>query len=293
VSEDILELPAPPADARLPYGSYPEPEGGWPEQFGDLRLPSGAGPYPVVIYIHGGFWRARYDLTHAGHPCAALTAAGIATWNIEYRRIGNEGGSLKPAGGSLNPAGGWPETFLDVAAAADHVRALAPRYDLDPGRVVAVGHSAGGHLALWLAARHCVPPDSPLHDPDPLPLRAAIGIGAVTDLRLAWERRLSGGVVRELMGGTPDEVPDRYAAASPPELLPLGVPQTLIHGTADGSVPYDMTVLYADRARAAGDSVRLITLSGVDHFAPVDPRSPQWPSTLDLIKDALQLSPDE
>lgn len=266
MSEDILDLPPPPADERIPYGGHPL-------QFGDLRLPTGPGPYPLVIYVHGGFWRARYDLTHAGHPCAALTAAGIATWNVEYRRIGN--------------GGGWPETFLDVAAAADHARELASRHPLDLERAIAVGHSAGGHLALWLAGRDRIPPGTTLHRPVPVPLRGAVSLGGVVDLRRTWELRLSGGVVRELVGATPDEAPERYAAASPPELLPLGVPQTLIHGTEDESVPYELSVRYHAAATAAGDEVTLIPLEGVGHFEPVDPRSAVWTRTLGAVQALL------
>src|SRR5579872_5792979 len=129
----VLETAAPRADARLRYG--PDPL-----HFGDLRLPGGTGPHPVVVMVHGGFWRARFNLEYAGHLCAALAALGIATWNVEYRRLGDTGG-------------GWPGTLLDVAAAADHLRTLAAPYHLDLSRVVAMGHSAGGHLALWLAAR--------------------------------------------------------------------------------------------------------------------------------------------
>src|SRR5579875_2539599 len=137
-SRDILFTPAPTADERIFYGDDDE------VQFGDLRLPSGPGPHPVVMTIHGGFWRAAFDLQYMGLICNALRGAGIATWNVEYRRVGQ-------------PGGGWPGTFRDVARAADHLRALAPRYSLDLARVVALGHSAGGHLALWLAARPRIP----------------------------------------------------------------------------------------------------------------------------------------
>jgi acetyl esterase/lipase len=264
MSEDILDLPPAPADERLRYGEDPL-------QFGDLRLPRGDGPHPVVVYVHGGFWRSRYDLGHAGHPCAALTAAGIVTWNIEYRRIGN-------------PGGGWPGTFDDVAAAADYVRTLAPRYNLDLERVVAVGHSAGGHLALWIAARRRIPRGAPLYGPDPVALRGAVSLAGVVDLREAWNRRLSNGVVRELIGGTPDETPDRYAIASPPQLLPLGVPQVLIHGTRDDSVPFKISAGYRESAVAAGDDATLVTLPGAGHFEPVDPRSAQWAETLAAVQ---------
>ncbi len=255
-SEDILEIPAPRDGERLAYGSDPY-------HFGDLRLPVSAGPHPVVIGIHGGYYRARYGLAYFGHACAALTALGFATWNIEYRRLGN-------------PGGGWPGTFIDIAAAADHLRALAETYTLDLARVVTLGHSAGGHFACWLAARQRIAANLPLYTATPLPIHAAVSLAGVLDLRRAWELRLSDGVVRQLMGGTPEDYPDRYAAASPSDLLPLGLPQILIHGTADSNVPYAISADYAAAAQAKGDDVDLVTLEGVGHFEIVDPRADEW-----------------
>ena len=271
-SEDILDLPPPPAGRRVAYGAASQ-------LFGELRVPKTDPPYPLAIVVHGGYWRARYDLAHIGHLCAALTAAGIATWNVEYRRLGQ-------------PGGGWPGTFQDVAAAADHVRALANEYPLDLARVVAVGHSAGGQLALWLAGRWRVPNDSPLHVPDPQPLRGVVALAGVCDLRRAWELRLSGGVVREFLGGTPEEVPERYDSASPAALLPLGVRQALVHGTADTSVPYIISDDYQRAAAAAGDAARLVTLAGAGHFELIDPRSREWPEVLNAIHAAFGLTRD-
>ena len=260
----ILELPAPPADVRLPYG---------PDvlHFGDLRLPSGPGPHPVAIAIHGGFWRARYDLEHLGHLCAALTGEGIATWSVEYRRIGNVGG-------------GWPNTFLDVARAADALRDLAASYPLDLSRVIAFGHSAGGHLALWLAALHCIPVGDPLHTPDPLPLRGVLSLAGVADLRRAWELNLSNGAAGELLGGSPSEYPQRYATASPIELLPLGVRQHLVHGAEDDIVPLEISQRYHNAARASGDDVTLTVLPYTGHFEPIDPRSRAWPAVVSAAR---------
>jgi acetyl esterase/lipase len=263
VSEDILDLPALPADARLAYGTARH-------QFGELRLPAGVGPHPVAVVIHGGFWRARYGLEHISHLSAALTAAGVATWSLEYRRLGNRGG-------------GWPGTFLDVAAGADHVRTLARSYPLNLERVVAVGHSAGGHLAAWLAGRRRIAADSPLFDADPLRLCGVAPLAGVLDLRRAWELRLSGGGVKRLMGGTPERLPARYAAGSPAELLPLGVRQLLLHGTADDTVPYEISHDYAEAARAMGDDTALITLPGAGHFEVIDPISQEWPRVRDAV----------
>ncbi|MDQ2741057.1 MAG: S9 family peptidase [Chloroflexota bacterium] len=257
----------PRADERVQYG--PEKS-----HIADLRLPSGPGPHPVVAVIHGGYWRARYDLTYTGHLAAALTARGYATWNIEYRRLGN--------------GGGWPETFQDVALAIDALRTIAKHRSLDLERVVALGHSAGGQLALWLAGRAQLSMDCPLYSPNPLALRGIISLAGVTDLRRGSELGLSGGVVDELLGGSPLEVPDRYDAASPYHLLPLGVPQMVLHGTADSSVPYDLAARYVDRAKASGDDARLVTLLDTGHFEPVDPGSAQWKVVLDAVQTLQQ-----
>ena len=252
---------------RSAYGSDPN-------QFGDLRLPVGAGPHPVVILIHGGFWRARFGLDLMDGLGEDLAGRGIASWNLEYRRVGQAGG-------------GWPGTLGDVAQAADHLAGLAARYGLDLTRVVALGHSAGGQLALWLAARRRLPVDA-LPDGTPAfaevkagasltcPVAGAISLAGVVDLAEAWRRNLGAGAVAELLGGGPAEAPARYAVASPIALLPIGVPQVLIHGTADDRVPVELSRTYAAAALAAGDDARLRELSGVDHFAVIDPASPAW-----------------
>jgi len=242
MSQDILQLPPPKADARIPYGKDQF-------QFGDLRLPSGQGPHPVAIFIHGGFWRAAYDLLHAGHLCAALTRAGFATWNLEYRRVGN-------------PGGGWPGTFDDVLHGAGHVRALRQKYALDLNRTVAAGHSAGGHLVLWLAAQRAID------------LRGVASLAGVSDLRRAYALQLGGGVVTQLLGGTPSQVPSRYAAASPKELLPISVPQRLVHGTDDNIVPFELSENFAQASKNA----HLVPLKGAGHFELIDPRSREWPT---------------
>lgn len=246
---------------RAQYGS-----GEW--QFGDLRLPDRPGPHPVVLSIHGGFWRARYGLDFNERLAAWFAAHGYATWNIEYRRVGQEGG-------------GWPGTLLDVAAAADHLRLLAQSHPLDLGRVVAIGHSAGGHLALWLAGRHKLPVRSPLFTPDPLALRGVISLAGVADLTAMadWHQArgvpLSESPVPGLLGGTPAERPERLACACPARLAPLGVPTILIHGENDEIVPLSVSEAYAG---AAGHEATLTPLAGVDHFAPIDPDSPSaWP----------------
>lgn len=237
-------------------------------QFGELRVPAGAGPWPVVLSIHGGFWMAQYGLDLHGKLCTWLCRHGYATWNIEYRRVGQ-------------PGGGWPGTLQDAAAAADHLRALAAPYGLDPERVVALGHSAGGHLALWLAGRHRLAPPSPLHSPAPLPLRGVVALAAVADLELMAQIHAERGRPREespvpnLLGGTPAAVPERVAWASPARLAPLGVPTVLVHGTADENVPLAVSMAYA---RVAGPEAALVELPGVDHFQVIDPESAAWPA---------------
>lgn len=254
-AQDILERKPPAADERIPYGDDPN-------QFGDLRVPAGKGPWPVVINIHGGFWRAAYNLEHNGHLCEALRARGVATWSIEYRRIGQ-------------PGGGWPGTFDDVRAAALHLRRIARAERLDLRHVITMGHSAGGHLALYLAAEMKW-------------LRAAISLAGVADLGRALELKLSKEVVRDLLGGTPAEYPDRYRLASPIERLPMRRPAVLIHGEADKIVPVEIASRYAEAARAKGDKVTLDALPG-GHFELIDPQSPQWATVERRVLEMLRI----
>jgi acetyl esterase/lipase len=248
-------------------------------QFGDLRLPVGPGPHPTVVLIHGGYWRSRYGLKLMTGLAKDLAARGYAAWNIEYRRVGNSGG-------------GWPGTFLDVAQATDYLREIAPTYALDLKRVVPIGHSAGGHLALWLAGRPRIPAGDPLAGSSlkavvagegPLVPAGSISLAGVVDLALAWQLHLSMDAVVELLGGTPDEVPERYAATSPAALLPLGVPQVLFHGTADVHVPIEVSQAYVKAAQAANDPVTYIELLGVDHFDMINPGSGAWAKTIEAL----------
>ncbi len=251
---EAMALPRPPADARLTYAPHPS-------AFGDLRLPDGDGPFPVVILVHGGCWLADYDLGYLSALAAAITAEGYATWSIEYRRVGEEGG-------------GWPGTFTDVAAAADHLRQLARSYPLDLDRVVAAGHSAGGHLALWLAARQALDADDPLRGPDPLPLAGVIGLAAIGDLAAYDAPEGCGAVVPDLLGGSPDAHPDRLRRASPIESLPLGLPQILIAGGRDTIVPASHARDYA--AAAGADPVTVVEVASAGHFELVVPEGEAW-----------------
>jgi acetyl esterase/lipase len=252
---------------RIAYGDDPN-------QFGELRLPAGAGPHPVLVFLHGGFWRALYDLAYARPLCADLTQHGFATWNLEYRRVGQVGG-------------GWPGTLADVAAGMDQLRTLAEAHPLDLARVVTMGHSAGGHLALWAAARHRLPPDHTLRGSDPLVVQVAISLAGVTDLGLGAQMHLGGGAVQALLGGAPEDVPDRYALASPRALLPLGVKQILVNGTADETVPSVLSSTYHTAARTAGDDATLHLLPGVGHFAVAETGTEAWATVMALTLAAL------
>lgn len=259
MSEAVLSRPAP-RGRRIPYGQEPS-------QFGELRLPPVPGPYPTVLLLHGGYWRDRYDLAYLGHMADALVARGFATWNVEYRRIGE-------------PGGGWPGTFLDVATSIDILRDMAPIYGLNISRLVVLGHSAGGQLALWLAGRPRLPPDSPLSTERPLLPTGVLGLAPVADLVRAAELHLSDGAVSELLGGGPDRYPRRYAATSPPLLLPTGLPSVLLHGADDEDVPVELSRSFADAAEARGDPVRLHVLPRTGHFELVDPEAPQFAGVL-------------
>ena len=248
MAQNILSLTPPPADARIAYGSDPN-------QFFDLRLPRDKGknssPYPILINIHGGFWRAKYSLEHAGHLCAALTTVGIATANLEYRRVGNDGGA-------------WPQTFADIRSAYNFVRQNARQHQLDARKLVVMGHSAGGQLALALAA----------HEPA---VTAVVSLAGVVDLRRAYELHLSHDAVVELLRGTPNEVPDHYREADPMELSIPHARQWLICGSKDADVPPNFSRDYVaakqKRSGAEKEDVHLLEIPGADHYDLIDPRT--------------------
>jgi len=232
-------------------------------QRGDLHLPSGAGPHPVVVLIHGGSWRKRYGRAVMRALAADLVKRGSAVWNIEYRRVGN--------------GGGFPQTFADVAAAIDRLHGLHPALDLS--RVDVLGHSAGGHLALWAAGREALPTGTPgaIAGRPRVPIARAISLAGVCDLAGAY-RDWHGGAVRELMGGSPDRLPERYEVGDPLRRVPLAMPVLLVHGVLDETVSVRLSRAYASAARAAGADVELVEIEGEagGHRAFVYPRGAAW-----------------
>jgi acetyl esterase/lipase len=265
-TSDALALDRPATDHRLTYGSDPV-------NFGELRLPEGEGPFPVAVVIHGGCWLAEYDLGYMSALAEALTRHGIATWSIEYRRVGDSGG-------------GWPGTFLDVAAAADAVRTLAPRYSLDLERVAAVGHSAGGHLALWLAARPGLQENDPLRGPRPLEIAGAVALAGIPDLATYSSSTGCGAAVPALLGGQPDEHPGRLRRASPIAMPPSGIRERLIIGGRDSIVPPTQAERYA--AHRPGSRVEVVEVASAGHFELVDPSHQAWPTVRDAVMSATR-----
>ncbi len=268
-TREAMALPSSPADHRIAWGTEPV-------QFGDLRVPAGPGPHPVVVLIHGGCWLAEYGLAYMGALADALRDAGIATWNIEYRRVGD-------------PGGGWPGTMLDAGRAIDHLRTMASSHSLDLTRVVLSGHSAGGHLALWAATRPRAAASHPLRGEDPLPVRGVVAVSPVADLAASVSDAtpICGRSAAQLLGGAPAEVPERYALTSPSALLPLGLPYVIVSGVADQFVPAAHVAAFAAAAQRAGDRVRLELVPAAGHFEPVAPGSAAFGLVLAAIRETL------
>lgn len=232
-------------------------------QKGELFLPSGDGPHPTVVVLHGGAWQDQVDRSVMRDLSRWLRDHGWAAWNVDYRRVGDEGG-------------GWPGTLDDAAAAVDHVAVLADEGEpLDPARTLALGHSAGGQLALWAAARAGLPADAPGSGPVVQPV-AAISMAGVTDLVAAAGSDSLGEQTRSFLGGAPDEQPLRYEVASPAARIPLGVPQVVAAGQQDDPVILAMARTYAVGARQAGDQVDELEPADTNHFSFLDPESRAW-----------------
>lgn len=261
---------------RIEYGSDPS-------QHADLYLPAGNRRPGTVVLIHGGFWRARFGLEVIEDVARDLTSRGWAVWNIEYRRVGG--------------GGGWPETLLDVAAAIDYLAVVSVDLPLDLSRVVAIGHSAGGHLAAWAAGRHTEGRDlggevgwgedldegAPGNDPV-VEVTGVISLAGVLDLATAADEGIGNDAARSFMGGDRARRPARYAATDPLAQVPITAPVFAVHGRGDFNVPFEQSVAYVEKARAAGQEARLIEIEG-DHFTVIDVTSAVWPRVLEALSD--------
>jgi acetyl esterase/lipase len=262
---DLLDRPRPRATYTLPVA------GGLAA---DLWLPAGNGPFPVVLMIHGGCWQKHIaDRTIMNYAAEALRAQGFAVWNIEYRGIDEVGG-------------GYPGTFLDVANAADALRNVAPRYRLDLNRVAGFGHSAGGHLVAWLAARGKLPQTSPLHSDTPLPLRGIVMAGGLPDLHTA-PQGCGGNSVPSLIGPQTATHPDIYADTSPADLLPFNIPQVSVNGDGDPVSTPAMAQAYTQRATTAGDHARVIVVPHAGHVEEITPRTPIFAREVEALRAML------
>jgi acetyl esterase/lipase len=260
-ASDAMALSRPQPDHRLPYGPHDL-------NFAEIRLPDGEGPFPVAVVIHGGCWLAEYDLGYISALADALTREGIATWSVEYRRVGDDGG-------------GWPGTFVDVAAAADALTAVTSEYSLDLDKVVVVGHSAGGHLALWLAARHGLDSTDPLRGDQPLVLAGVVALAGIPDLASYSSDEGCGAAVPGLLGGEPADLPDRLRRGSPIEMHPSGIRELLVIGGRDPIVPRSQAERYVERR--GGSTVDIVEIAEAGHFELIDPGSEAWPTVRDAI----------
>lgn len=285
---DVSQLHSKDADARIQYGDDSL-------QFGDLRLPKksekpeksenfekseNSEKYPVAIIIHGGCWVSKFaDLKNTAALSDALRDEGIATWNIEYRRIDNSGG-------------GWPGTFQDIAAAVDILPSIAKKYSLDLSRVIVIGQSAGGHFALWVGARHNLPVSSILYKKNPLKVKGVISLGGVPDLAAFREHAkevCDADTIGKLIGeGSQKDYSKNLKEASPIELLPLGIKQILIYGENEVSVPAKFGHDYKKIASSKGDDVSVITVKYAGHHEYNVPNSVTWPVILDNVKALLK-----
>ncbi|MEU8286051.1 alpha/beta hydrolase [Micromonospora sp. NPDC048905] len=252
----VLTRPAPEPDRTVAYGDHPD-------QVADLRFPARAVPAgPLVVVLHGGFWRDEYDRRHTDPLAAALAAAGFPVAQLEYRRTGQ-------------PGGGWPGTFTDVLTGVAELPVLAA--EALPGRVsgdapILVGHSAGGHLALYVAATA------------PATVGGVLALAPVADLVEAYRRDLDAGAVAALLGGGPAEVPDRYAVTDPRLLVPTRTRTVVLHGSEDQQVPVEMSRGFVAAATTAGSDISLLELLGCEHFGLIDPESAAWPQVLDSLR---------
>jgi acetyl esterase/lipase len=263
---DYVNAPTVTGDHRYAYGELPD-------QYGELFMPDAAPPdggYPTMVLLHGGCWRERFGAAPMGQLARAISGLGYAVWNVEYRRI--------------DGAGGWPTTFEDVGGAIDFLRTIALERNLNLTRIVAAGHSAGGHLALWLGGRAHIPQGMSLSNANPLVPSAVVSFAGIGDLADALEHDICGTAVAELMGGTPAQYPERYEQGSPHALLPLGVPHWHIFGTRDALVSPDHIRRFVSASTLAGDNAQAVEVEGVGHFEIVLASSSVWSQVEDVLR---------
>ena len=254
MNRDITSLPPIAGDERVAYGQDAS-------EFFDVWIPHDQPVRGSAIMIHGGFWRARYDLTHASHLCAALAKNGIAIASLEYRRVGN-------------PGGGWRGSYQDILAGFDAAKRVLP----DADRLVVLGHSAGGHLALRLAV-------------DRSAMRGVVALAPVASLSMAYELNLSNGAVGEFLGGTPGAIPGVYADACP-SLHSSMVRRVLIHGTEDDIVPISLSRKFVKTRADDPGGVRMIEIDGAGHFDVIDPESKAFPTVLQTVTEMIDSTPE-
>lgn len=261
---EVLSRPAARPDTTLSFGDLPE-------HVADIYLPASQDDVrTLVLVVHGGFWRAEYDRVHVRPMAEALAATGYTVASVEFRRTGQRDG-------------GWPGTFDDVARAIDTVpQLLARALAVTMRRVVLLGHSAGGHLVTWAASRSSLPATSPWYRPD-AGADLVVDLAGVCDLGLADSLGLDDHATRDLLGGSPDDVADRYAAADPARLVPAA-PVVVVHGTEDEQVPVAVSRSYVHAMTVVGADVRYVELPGVEHFGLIDPKSTAWPSVLAAVR---------
>ena len=268
---DYMALSGPAPHATLRYGAAPS-------QYAELFVPPGKGPFPVAVLVHGGCWTKAFGgITQLRNMAGALAARGIAVWNVEYRRVDEAGG-------------GYPGTYQDMNAALDLLARTARDYPLDLARLVAVGHSAGGQLVQWLAARPRIPASSPLFHAGFVPMRRVVSLGGLADLRResALLKTSCGRDVAELAGTPSAARPDVFSDTNAGDLMPNGSRTILVTGELDTISPPRVAHDFAARARAAGDDAQVVILPGASHYDEVAATSPSWPLVLGAIEAALR-----
>lgn len=268
---DYMALKGPVPNATFAYGSAPS-------QYAELYVPGGPGPFPVAVLVHGGCWTKEFGgINQLRNLAAALAERGIASWNVEYRRVDEAGG-------------GYPGTYQDMNAALAMLAQQAQRYPLDLKRLVAVGHSAGGQLVQWMAGRPRIPRTSPLYQPDPLPVKNVVSLGGLADLRReqALIKSSCDREIGQLTGAPSDKRPDVFADTNAGDLLPNGSRTILVTGELDRISPPRVARDFAARARAAGDIAEVVILPGASHYDEVAASSHSWPLVMQAIESALK-----